>query len=157
MSRLLRIASSRERLSIPRFPEHLRGWAGLLLLLLTAVSAPAQVTSAEILGTVTDPSGAVVPNIKVTAQSLTTSTEYSIQSDNNGNYLIRLLPPGSYSLRVEVPGFKTWTVREVSVAIGDRLRQDVQLETGQLSQTVEVTAETPALQSESATLGGLIG
>ena len=157
MSRLLRIVSSRERLSIPRFPEHLRGWAALLLLLLTAASAPAQVTSAEILGTVTDPSGAVIPNIKVTAQSLTTSTEYSIQSDNNGNYLIRLLPPGSYSLRVEVPGFKTWTVREVAVAIGDRLRQDVQLETGQLSQTVEVTAETPALQSESATLGGLIG
>jgi len=127
------------------------------MLLLATSPVPAQVTTAEVLGTVIDPLGAGVPNIKVTAQSLTTSTEYSTISDPSGDYLIRSMPPGGYSIRVEVPGFKTWTVREVAVAIGDRLRQDVHLETGQLSQTVEVTAETPALQSESATLGGLIG
>jgi hypothetical protein len=156
MSRLLRIVFSRERFSIPWFPGHSGRCVYLAILLLAAAPTRAQVTTADVLGTVMDPSGAVVPNVNVVAQSLTTSAEYSAPSDNSGNYLIRSVPPGSYTLRVEAQGFKTWSVREVTVAIGDRLRQEVHLETGQLTQTVEVKAETPALQSESSTLGGLI-
>jgi hypothetical protein len=128
----------------------------LLTVLLAAVPALAQVTTAEVLGTVTDASGAVVPNAKIVLRSLATSAEYSTVSNDTGNYIVRLLPPGSYSMRVEAQGFKVWMASEVALAIADRLRQDVPLETGLLTQTVEVTAQTPALQSESATLGGLI-
>src|SRR6266850_8139259 len=98
MSRLLRTALSREWHLIPRFPERPGGWACLVMLLLATAPVSAQVTAAEVLGTVLDPLGAGVPNIKVTAQSLTTSTEYSTISDPSGDYLIRSMPPGRYSI-----------------------------------------------------------
>src|SRR5438105_3954898 len=109
--------------------------------------AAAQVSSAEILGTVKDPAGGVVPNAKVIATSLTTNLEYSANTDDIGNYLIRFVPPGHYSMRVEVPGFAEWKLADVGLAVGDRLRQDVPLRTSVVEQTVEVTAQTPALQT----------
>jgi hypothetical protein len=108
------------------------------------------------LGTVVDPTGAVLPDVKVTATNLDTAAEYSAVSDGGGNYLISLLPVGRYTIKATGSGFKTWTVPEVSLAIGDRLRQNIQLEVGALNQSVEVTASTPALQSDSSSLGTLI-
>jgi hypothetical protein len=99
----------------------------------------------------------VIPGAKISATNLSTALVYSGVSDSVGNYLIRSLPPGHYSMRVEFQGFKTWTVPDVSLAAADRLRQDATLETGQVAETVEVRGETPALQTESSTLGGLIG
>ena len=134
-----------------------RGLAWLVILLVTALFAMAQEPTAEVLGTVTDASGAVVPSANISVHSLTTGIEYAAVSDAGGNYLVRSLPPGRYSIRVTVAGFKTWTIAEVALAVGDRLRQDVPLETGLVTEQVEVTAQTPAMQSDSATLGGLIG
>src|SRR3954454_8458261 len=100
----------------------------------------AQVTTADILGTVTDSSGGVLPDVKITVHNLDTAADYPATSDSAGNYLVRLLPPGRYSIKVVSTGFKTSTVPEVSLAIGDRLRQDVRLDVGSLEQSVEVTA-----------------
>src|SRR5262249_26991236 len=90
-------------------------------------------------------------------KSISTAVEYRAMSDNSGNYLVRLLPPGRYSMEVALPGFKTWRIEEMTLATSDRLRQDIVLETGQLNQRIEVTAQTPALQTDSAALGGLLG
>jgi outer membrane receptor protein involved in Fe transport len=129
----------------------------LVLLLLATSRATPQVTTGEVLGTVTDTSRAVAPGAVITVKSLSTAAEYRAISDTAGNYLVRLLPPGRYSMEVALPGFKTWRVDEVMLAASDRLRQDVVLETGQLTQRIEVTAQTPALQTDSAALGGLLG
>jgi len=116
----------------------------------------AQQTTADILGTVMDMSGGVLPGVKITAHNLAIAADFTAISDNAGNYVIPLLPVGRYSIRAVAPGFKTWTVPEVALAIGDRLRQDIRLEVGGLEQAVEVTASSPALQTDSSSLSNLI-
>jgi outer membrane receptor protein involved in Fe transport len=130
--------------------------------MLVAVLSPfttglrAQRTTADILGTVTDASGAVLPNVKVTVHNLDTAADFTAVSDKSGDYVITQLPTGSYSIKAISSGFKTWTVPQVNLAIGDRLRQDVQLQLGNLEQSVEVTAASPALQTDSSSLSNLV-
>src|ERR1051326_621607 len=117
---------------------------------------PGQQTTADILGTVTDMSGGVLPSVKVTVHNLDTGADYAAVSDNAGNYAVPLLPVGRYSIKAVGSGFKTWTVAEVRLAIGDRLPQDIPLEVGALEQSVEGTASSPALQTDSSSLSNLI-
>jgi outer membrane receptor protein involved in Fe transport len=126
------------------------------ILLLSAIPLLAQRTTADVLGTVTDATGAVLPGVKITVHSLETSADFSAESDKNGDYEVTSLPVGRYSIKAVTSGFKTWSVPQVTLAIGDRLRQDVHLELGTLGQTVEVTASSPALQSDSSSLSNLI-
>jgi hypothetical protein len=127
-----------------------------LTLVLAGRVARAQLTTADVLGTVTDGSGAVLPSVKITVHNLATAATYTATSDNAGNYVITLLPVGRYSIRAVCSGFKTWTVPEVTLAIGDRLRQDIRLEVGGLEQSIEVTAASPALQADSSSVSNLI-
>lgn len=127
-----------------------------LLLMLAATGLWAQQTTADVLGTVTDMSGGVLPGVKITVHNLDTGADYTGTSDNAGNYTVPLLPVGRYSMKAVDSGFKTWTVPQVALAIGDRLRQDVRLEVGTLEQAVEVTASSPALQTDSSSLSNLI-
>ena len=129
--------------------------AGFLLLLFGTV-VWAQQTTADVLGTVSDASGGVLPGVKITVHNLATGADYPATSDNAGNYTVTLLPVGRYSIKAVAPGFKTGMVPEVTLAIGDRLRQDVQLDVGGLEQSVEVTASSPALQADSSSVGNLI-
>jgi hypothetical protein len=126
------------------------------VLLLFGTMLWAQRTSADLLGTVTDASGAVLPNVKVTAHNLDTAADFTGESDKSGDYAVTQLPVGRYSIKAVSPGFKTWAVPQVTLAIGDRLRQDVQLQLGTLEQSVEVTAASPALQTDSSSLGSLV-
>ncbi len=131
-------------------------WLCLALILANVSLMTAQVTTADVVGTATDASGAVLPGVKVLVRNTGTGLEYSAVTDNTGNYLIRLLPPGSYTMRAEAPGFKVWTASSLVLAAGDRLRQDIRMEVGEVTQTIEVTAESPALQTESSTVGSLV-
>ena len=115
-----------------------------------------QSTTADVLGTVTDATGGVLPGVKITVHNLATGADYPATSDSGGNYTVTLLPVGRYSVTVAHPGFKTWTIPGVTLAIGDRLRQDIQLEVGALGQSVEVTASSPALQADSSSVSNLI-
>jgi Carboxypeptidase regulatory-like domain/TonB dependent receptor len=125
--------------------------AGLLL-----HPAAAQVTTADILGTATDASGAVLPGVKITAENLATQAVHSTVSDANGNFVVPLLPVGRYNVKAEAKGFKASNIREVTLAEGDKLRVDMRLEVGQIEQSVEVVAQTAALQSDSSVLGTLV-
>ena len=127
---------------------------GFLLLFATGVWA--QRTTADVLGTVTDSSGAVLSGVRITVHNLDTAADYTAVTNNSGEYLVTLLPVGRYSIKAVNSGFKTWRVPEVTLAIGDRLREDVQLELGSLQQSVEVTASSPALQTDSSSLSNLI-
>jgi hypothetical protein len=128
----------------------------LALLLFVPLSLRAQVGSADVLGTVTDPSGAVVPNATVTIRNLGTAAVRTATTNDRGDYIASLLPNGRYSLKVAAQGFKTYWVAEFSLSTGDRARLDAKLQTGTVTQTVEVTGLAAALQTDSSTVGSTI-
>jgi hypothetical protein len=111
--------------------------------------------TADIVGTVTDNSGAVVPNAKVTAKNLGTALTRTETTDASGQYSFTLLPVGDYSVTVEVKGFKTFTER-ATIATGDRARVNAAMQVGEVTQTVEVAEQTVAVQTDSSTVGGLV-
>jgi len=115
------------------------------------VPAFAQLITADILGTVTDAAGAVLPNAKITVVNTDTSEVRTTQSTGSGDFFINLLPPGPYRVTVEAPAFKRF-VTTVTLVAGDRARTDAQLPVGDTTQSVEVTATTPALQTDSSTM-----
>jgi hypothetical protein len=112
--------------------------------------------TADIVGTVTDPTGATVPNAKVTLKNFSTNVTRTMQTGVSGDYAFTLLQVGTYSVTVEATGFKTFTAPTVTVATGDRARVDAHLEVGATAQSVTVQAEAIALQTDSATVGGLL-
>src|SRR5437867_3826838 len=117
--------------------------------------AAAQLTTGDIVGTVTDTTAGVVPGATVTIINTDTQFTQVAVTDRSGNYVINLLPPGRYRVRVELPGFKS-VVREISVGAGDRPRVDAALEAGAVSESVIVTAEAPLLQTDTSTVGATI-
>jgi hypothetical protein len=117
--------------------------------------AAAQLTTADIVGTVTDSTGGVVPGVTVTVVNTATEATQVAVTDGSGNFVVNLLPPGRYRVRVELEGFRG-VVREIPVGAGDRSRVDARLETGQLSETITVTAEAPLLQTDTSTVGATI-
>jgi Carboxypeptidase regulatory-like domain/TonB dependent receptor len=123
----------------------------LVVALLVAIPAAAQLTTADILGTVTDAAGAVVPNAKVTVVNTATSATRTLQTNGSGDYVFNLLPPGQYSVTVEAPSFRK-SVTNVTLVAGDRARVDAPLQIGETNQIVEVMATSPALQTDSSTL-----
>jgi hypothetical protein len=126
------------------------------LLLCSASLILAQSNTADIVGTVTDTTGAVVPNATVTAVNLGTGQTRSAPSNAVGEYAFSLLQVGNYSVKVEAAGFKQFRVPSVTLSAGDRVRVDAQLQTGGTSETVTVTSVAPALQTDSSTVGGLV-
>jgi Carboxypeptidase regulatory-like domain len=128
----------------------------VVLLVLITTAAFAQLTTADILGTVTDPSGAVVPNATIILTNLGTNEVRTTQSSNSGDYTFSLLPVGHYSVSVKAAGFQTSITKDLSVEAGDRARNDVRLETGSEATTIEVQATTPLLQADSATVSSTV-
>ena len=115
--------------------------------------ANAQSTTADLLGTVTDTTGAVVPGARIKVTALATNETRTAGSDAAGNYLFNGLLPGHYRIEVSAPGFKTFLVTDQLIAVGDRSRIDAQMSAGEITQTVEVQATTPLLQTDSSTVG----
>src|SRR3984893_3230567 len=116
----------------------------------------AQVNTADILGTVTDAGGAVIPNVKVTVVNTATNDTKTTTTGSNGDYIFNLMPSGSYTISAEAPSFKKATIA-LNVVSGDRARANVQLQVGDVTQTVEVAAQSPALQTDSAALSTVVG
>jgi hypothetical protein len=126
------------------------------LLWLCAAPAWAQET-ADVVGTVTDASGAVVPGATVTLTNTGTGVVQTAATNGSGDFDFTLLQVGSYSIKVEAKGFKSFTVPSIALSSGDRFRADAKLEVGESAQTVEVSgAIAPALQTDSSQIGSLI-
>ncbi len=123
---------------------------------LWGITADAQNT-ADIVGTITDPSGAVVAGARVTVRNVDTNASRSITTSSSGDYSFTLLPVGTYTVEVEASGFKKFTAPNVTLAAADRARVNAKMEVGSATQTVEVQATAaPLLQTDSATVGGLV-
>jgi len=127
-----------------------------LLILALAISAGAQATTADIVGTVTDTSGGAVPGAAVTVINLGTNARFSAPTDSAGDYAVSLLPPGRYAVRVEHSGFKAFTATDLTLDVSDRRRVDAQLTVGEVSEAVEVVAQAVALQTDSSTVSSVV-
>ena len=113
-------------------------------------------TLGEVTGQITDSSGAAIAGAAVTITSTTTNATRSALSTDAGVYVFPSLPPGIYNLRVEKPGFKAATGKDVEVQVQQTVRLDIALTVGQISESIEVSAAATQLQAENATVGTVI-
>ena len=104
--------------------------------------------SADLTGTVTDPSGAAVPNAKVTATDTARGAQHSVMTDDNGFYRLSGLPPAGYKVSVEHAGFQTEVVTSLSLTVGQNVVFDFKLKLSGISGEVEVTSELPVVETE---------
>jgi outer membrane receptor protein involved in Fe transport len=125
----------------------------LALLVLAVPPARAQLASATINGTVTDPSGAVVPHATVLLQNVLTGAKLSATTNAAGNYYIPGIIPGQYTLRVSKVGFKTATQPEFTLNVNQTATFNVSLQVGATTQTVSVHAAGIQLEASTAELG----
>ncbi len=121
-----------------------------LLSSLSAVSGLAQTTFATITGTITDSTGAAVPNVNVTATHLATNTKTSTESNEAGVYTLPQLKEGSYTVRARGAGFKEFVAQNIELVARDYRRLDARLEVGTVETSVEVTAGATLIETESA-------
>ena len=132
----------------------MRGWFFQLVAFLVVVASLAfgQVGNGTITGTVTDPAGAVVAAAAVEAKNTETGVVYRATTTNAGSYTVTDLPVGTYTVSVTVTGFKTYTHSNLTVAATQTLRENVALQIGASSESVNVTAEQTLLTPDSAEL-----
>ena len=112
--------------------------------------ASGQAVFGSIFGTVTDPSGAAVPNAKVTVTSIAKGTSVETATNADGNYSVTHLIPDVYNIKVEGAGFKSFEATNIVVSADTAARVDGQFQVGGSTETVEVTAETPQLKTDRA-------
>jgi hypothetical protein len=133
-------------------------WLGFACGIIFAISLLAQSAGTGALtGTLTDPSGAVVPGVSVVLVSLETNQTRTATTGSDGSYKFSLLPPGNYRVRFSASGFKTAQVDSVTVNVTETPVLDHALEVGAQSEQVTVEATTELLQTASSTLGTTVG
>ncbi len=117
--------------------------AAALLLVGLAGSGIAQQVFGGIVGTVTDKTGAAVPNAKVSITDVNKNTKFEVTTNESGNYTKGQLIPGIYKVEVEVAGFQKAVSNDITVSVDSTARLDITLTIGDVSQQVEVTAAAP--------------
>ena len=125
-------------------------------MILIATLGVAQTLDTGILGVVTDQGGAVVGNATVTITQPATGLSRSVTTGPEGNYEVRYLTPGEYTVSIQAPGFKTERRTGIVLQISQLARIDFSLQIGQVQETVEVTATSPILQTENAVIGEVV-
>ena len=127
-----------------------------LLIGACSLRSNAQTTFGSVAGTVTDASGAAVPDASVTLTNVGTADKRTQMSGADGLFTFVNLFPGQYKVDVEKQGFKHFVQASVTVDVQQTTRIDAPLQVGEVSQVVEVTSETPLLQAETSSLGTVV-
>jgi hypothetical protein len=127
-----------------------------LLCCFICAAAWSQEFRATITGRVVDDQNAAVVNTKITTTLIATGSKSETNSGADGTYTIPFLPPGTYRIEAQSPGFKHYVRGGLEVSTGERLGLDIHLELGQITETVNVTAEAPLLETATATTGQVI-
>lgn len=128
----------------------------LVLIALTSLRCAGQATSAEISGSVSDSSGALVPGAAITATNVETGTVQNTKSAANGDYVLTNLKPGTYSLTAEAAGFSKLLQTGLHLQVNQQVRLDLQMQVGQATETVEVSTRAPLLEAESSSIGTVV-
>src|SRR5678815_1344463 len=132
-------------------------WFICACLVVASLTLPslASAQTADIVGRVMDNSGAVLPGATVTVENSGTKDLRTAVTSDTGDYVLTLLPIGTYTVKIELQGFSAQTSRVVLTS-GDRTRVDGKLNVGTVSETVQVTAEAPLLQTDASTVRSLV-
>jgi hypothetical protein len=136
-------------------PFHLR-FLFVLLVALIGFSASTLAQQATIVGTVTDPSGAVVPGVNITLTNTDTGINHVIPTNDAGQYVAVDLQVGHYTVKAEAKGFKAAEQKDIVLTVGDRIRVDFQMQMGAAQETVTVEANAVQVQTDSGERSNLI-
>ena len=118
-------------------------------------SGEPMIETGSVVGTVTDATGAVIPNASIVATNAATQVEFEGKTDESGQYWLGPLPVGLYTIRFTMPGFQTTVIDQVHVLSPDATVLDARLLVGSVSEMVEVTSGSVSLQTNSASLAGV--
>lgn len=133
------------------------GYGALLILWLVAQPALwGQVQAGRIVGTVTDPSQAIIVGARVTVTNTQTNVVHSAETGAAGDYVVTPLQPGVYRIAVTAAGFQTMMKTGIELTVGQFVQVDVRLPVGEASSKVEVVAEIPQVDTESGSLGQVV-
>ena len=146
----------RSHVTIPSESTGTKALAVFSLILLATGAAQAQTFLASISGIASDPSGAVVPGVKVTATDTLRGVSFSTQSNQTGAYLLKDLIPSTYRISAETVGFSTFVVDSFPLSANQSAVLNITLKIGSASQKVEVTSQVQMVEPSNATLGGLV-
>lgn len=127
-----------------------------LACLAAATLSWSQTTTASIVGTITDPTQAVIPNATVTATNASTGVSNTTTTDSSGHYAFLSLPVGTYSLTVAQSGFQTSKISEITLRVDQQVTQNVALSIGGEKQTVTVQATPTLVDTTNASLGTVV-
>lgn len=130
---------------------------GIAAFLLLAGIALGQANQGSIAGNVQDPAGALVPNAKITAKETSTGTTYETISSSAGTYRFPNVNIGTYNITASATGFKTAQLTGVVVQVATTSSVDIKLQTGSVTETVEVNANAPTVQTDSSDIGTVVG
>src|SRR5271154_988724 len=136
--------------------QRLRILGVVLYLIVTLAPAGAQTTAGSIVGTVTDPSGAIIAGASITITNTGTNIAVKTKSNSSGEFVVTPLEVGKYSVAVEATGFKRSLRPDVQVNVQDRVRVDAKLEVGNATDTVQVTEAAPILETDTSYLGEVV-
>ncbi|MEW6208010.1 MAG: TonB-dependent receptor [Acidobacteriota bacterium] len=125
-------------------------------MVLSSVSFAARQSTGTIQGAVTDQSGAVVANVKITIRNQATGLERATQTDSAGNYQIAALPVGLYRIEARAEGFQVQIVNDVLLEVSQKVVQNIQLSVGAVAQEVTITADAPVVESTTMAVGQVI-
>src|ERR671924_1738511 len=134
------------------------GWRhfALLCALFLGVSFQAFAQEATMVGTVTDPSGSVIANVKITMTNTETGLARTITTNESGQYVVPDLHIGHYNVKAEAAGFKVAEQKGIVLQVGDRARLDFQMQVGAASETVTVEAAPIRVQTDSGEVSNVI-
>lgn len=125
----------------------------ICLILLFAIPTQGQLYTGSITGLVQDPSGAVVSNASIVLTDTGKGLTYAAKTDAGGRYVLRALPPSTYNIRVEAPGFRSEVQKGIVLEVNLNLTLNVPLRVGTTGETIEVQEQAPVFSTEDAVTG----
>src|ERR1700674_2833119 len=147
------------RMKIPNLhPNRFSNLRYLLILFVLLAGLPFRpaAPNATIVGTVTDPSGSIIANVKITVTHVETNLANTYTTNDTGQYVAVDLPVGHYNLKAEASGFKVAEQKSLVLQVGDRTRVDFQMVLGAASETVTVEANAVRVQADSGEVSNVI-
>lgn len=131
-------------------------WATWFTLCLTSLPAPAQTVNATLVGDVVDASGAAIVGAKVVVKNKATGLLREVETNETGSYRVFPLNPGEYEVSVSKAGFRTQTIPSLTLEVAAVVKQDFRLDVGQVTESINVEAVAPLLQTQDASVGGVV-
>ena len=135
----------------------LRSAVIIVVIMVWSAIAAAQGTTAVILGTVRDATGAVLPGANIQVKNQATGSVRNVATDSGGRYRVPALEVGTYEVQASLAGFSTAVKSTIELTVGSEVMVDLQMQVGEVSQSVTVTGEVPLVNTTNATLSGLVG